>query len=268
MKRFGGGLWVAAAFIGAVAALPAHAQTISDDPLHGFCGAGTCIDNGTNTPISTLTNQFGFDISPGPQTGVLTLDFLVPDNTLNASSLSFSVSGTQGGANDTKVISSTAVSVFKVANVAADWKSGSLASFLGISASPNNPIGAYLPATQVLDPGATGFFVYQVVVPGDTVGSLTNQTKLVNPSNPSNGNCSPAGSCGPLLTITASLATGSYAVGFLDTGGGNIVATANSGALLVTNGHPAPHFVPEPGAWTLLVPGLLGLAALRRRRRA
>jgi hypothetical protein len=41
------------------------------------------------------------------------------------------------------------------------WTTGTLADFLGITASPDNPIGAFLPATQALDPGATGFFVYQ-----------------------------------------------------------------------------------------------------------
>jgi hypothetical protein len=36
-----------------------------------------------------------------------------------------------------------------------------LDAFLGISASPQNPLGAFLPATQALDPGATGFNVFQ-----------------------------------------------------------------------------------------------------------
>jgi hypothetical protein len=53
-----------------------------DDPLHGFCngtGTGICSDNQTNTPLGNSTT-FGFSISPGPQTGDLLLDILVPNN--------------------------------------------------------------------------------------------------------------------------------------------------------------------------------------------
>src|SRR5215472_14510661 len=43
------------------------------DPLHGYCaGVGQCVDNGTNSPTSTNPpSNFGFTISPGPQTGDL-----------------------------------------------------------------------------------------------------------------------------------------------------------------------------------------------------
>jgi hypothetical protein len=37
------------------------------------------------------------------------------------------------------------------------WTSYDLDAYLGISASPNNPIGAYLPSTIAVDPGATSF---------------------------------------------------------------------------------------------------------------
>src|SRR6478735_274509 len=59
-------------------ALIARADTI-DDPLHGHCLAG-CIDNGTNTPIIGPTNGFYFQASPGPQTGLMLVDVLVPNN--------------------------------------------------------------------------------------------------------------------------------------------------------------------------------------------
>ncbi|MBV9724112.1 MAG: hypothetical protein JO299_02960 [Gammaproteobacteria bacterium] len=35
------------------------------------------------------------------------------------------------------------------------WTSGQLDSYPTIKASPTNPIGAFLPSTQKLDPGAT-----------------------------------------------------------------------------------------------------------------
>ena len=78
----------------------------------------------------------------------------------------------------------------------------SLDTYLGITAAPTNPIGAYLPSTQILDPGATGFFVYQV-----DLG--TNQLQ----DNPS-----PL--LGPLLSISSGLPLASYIVGFLNVGAG------------------------------------------------
>jgi hypothetical protein len=59
----------------------ARAETVPliDDPLHGHCLAG-CIDNGTNTPIIGPTNGFYFQASPGPQTGILVIDILVPNS--------------------------------------------------------------------------------------------------------------------------------------------------------------------------------------------
>ena len=56
----------------------AQADTI-DDPLHGHCLAG-CSSNGTNTPIIGPTNGLYFQASPGPQTGIVLVDILVPDS--------------------------------------------------------------------------------------------------------------------------------------------------------------------------------------------
>ena len=134
------------------------------------------------------------------------------------------------------------------------WTSGTLASYVGLSASPNNPIGAYLPATQVLDAGATGYFVYQADL---------GTNKLID-----NGSCQSAATCGPLLSLSASLTDGAYAVGFLNNPtSGNIIATANSGALFF-NGTSTTVKIPEPPVVTLFATALLGLGFLRRRRRA
>ena len=204
---------------------------IIDDPLHGFCTG--CNDNGTVTPIPTNPpSNFTFTASPGPQTGEMFLDILVPNVGTAPTSLTATVSGSPN------------VTAGRVDTV---FNSGTLQGFLAAngfpslsSASPNNPIGAF--------PGSTtGFFVFQADLGTQTLG---------NPSN------SPAG---PNLGIVQTLALGSSIVGFLNTNvtGGSqngVIATAPSGQL----------FVPGPVVGAGL-PGLLAacgsLLVLARRRR-
>ena len=216
---------LAMAFAAALLVPAAHADT-----LHGFCsGAGQCVDNGTNSPTSTNSPaNFGFTGSPGG-TGGFALVFLVPNNEdAVPSALSFGVTGTFSGT--TTFFSSPA------------WSSGFLASYLGISgASPANPIGAYLPSTQTLDPGATGFFAYYL----EGLATVTT-------------------SSGPTFNLSSgTLPLASYIVGFIATDEGDIGATANSGAIFET-GKP-PTSTPEPSTSVLLGFGLLGLVGLRRR---
>jgi hypothetical protein len=228
--------WSYAALAASLYAAAPVSAALLDDPLHGYCsGALQCVDNGTNSPTTNNPpTNFGFTISPGPNTGDLRIDILVPNN--ESSPSSFSLTGTFSGT--ATLFSATA------------WTSGQLDTYLGISASPTNPIGAYLPSTQGLDPGATGFFVYQV-----DLGTAT----LQDASNP---NVSPLENIGVLPLA-------SYIVGFLNIGetAPDWVATANSGAIFVTTGGGGGNFIPEPASLVLLGAAALAAAGLSRRRR-
>jgi hypothetical protein len=240
MKKLALSAVALAAFVYATAPASAQTTTVLEDPLHGFCAAG-CVDNGTNTPItSNPPVNWGFTVSPKDQTGDLILDILVPNtapvNPLNTVTVTGSTLPV-GGINFS-LVSTTA------------WTSGFLDTYLGISASPSNPIGAYLPSTQVFLPGATGFFVLQADL----------GTQALN---------GPSGPFSPTFSLNRG-AQGMYIVGFLNTVDG-IIATANSGALFETGSgntiNPVAA-VPEPATWGMMLLGFIGLAfAFRNRRR-
>lgn len=236
----------------ALLSAPAFAGVVPGevDPLHGFCYGATpaCTDNNTNTPTSTNPPNFGFFVSPAAQTGDLRIDVLVPNNeVLLPALLSFLVTGTQGGAANNQALSGTATLFSLTA-----WTSGRLDNYLGFNGQPNNNINAFLPSTQGLDPGATGFYVYDVDL--GTNQLLKNADKLL----------------GPLLNISGDLPLASYIVGFLDTGNNcdpSCIATASSGAIFETSA-PRVSQVPLPASLVLLGTGLLGLGTLSRRRRS
>jgi hypothetical protein len=236
---------------GAVVALwslAASADPILDDPLHAFCwGTSTCSDNGTVTPTTSNPPQFGFSISPGPQTGDFVVDILLPNN--YALPAGYSITGTQGGAANNSALSATATLI-------GTWTSGALGDFLGIpkaEVSPTNPLDNWLSYTQAHgDAGASGYYVFQA-----DLG--TNQLML----NPDELN-------GPLLNIGSSLGVGTVITGFLNTGTVDVpnwVATASSGGLFIGGGGSTPPTsVPEPGALALFAAGLGAMAFVYRRK--
>ena len=193
----------------------------------------TCTDNGTNTPTGVNPPQFAFAASGGAATGTLCLiDILVPDNA--AAPGPFTITGALSGT--ASLFSST------------PWTSGQLDSYLGISASPTNPIGAYLPSTQTFQPSATGFFVFTA-----DLGSTT----LLGTSGVGG-----TGQNAYLMQLGQGLAQGSYVVGFLEQSGA-YGATANSGAIFEDG-----RAVPEPATWAMMLLGFGGIGmAMRRGRR-
>ena len=104
MGWFGKKISVAAALAGTSLALPAQAQTITDDPLQGFCvqAAPLCQDGGAPLTKMTGANSFGFDSKTQTTTGTYFVDFLIPDD---KGLQTITVSATQTGYANTRYTS-------------------------------------------------------------------------------------------------------------------------------------------------------------------
>ena len=218
-------LHVAAFVIGVGVASFVMGQTASADTLHGYCWgtSNSCSDNSTNTPELLNPPQFGFHGSGGTESGDLWYIFLLPTSVSDPASIGV-----------TGAVAGTASRL----NGGTPWTSGQLDAYLGISASPANPIGAY-------GAGGSSYEVYKFDLGTQTV----------------------TGTSGPQETTSISLPTDAYILAFLNVGG-SWSATANSGAILET-GSPTtttPSPVPEPTTLALFGTGIAGVAMAMRRR--
>jgi PEP-CTERM motif len=215
------------------------------DPLHG-CFIGTsCSEsniNGTNvTPTTTNpVPTFTFTDSPGPITGDLLIEILIPDNTPGAASLAFAIGGTQAGPTDTSTIAPVSSSL------KGHWSTGTLEGFLGLNAQPTNPLSSFLTATQFVDSSAGGYYVFQVDLGTNELQKTNNPTV---PIFSLSGNPVPAGS-----VLTA-----------YESNGSSYIATASSGGLFEQSGPPASA-VPEPSSILLLAAVAASAVAILRRR--
>ena len=150
------------------------------DTLNGFCS--DCVGN---SPAAGPLSDFGFWNAGRDNSGTYFIDILTPDNGVSSAPPGpYTITG--GASGTAALFSSTA------------WTSGTLDGYLGIRASPSNPLSAWLHATQSLDPKAMGYWVFQANLGLIALGTSSGT--------------------GPLLNLNSTLPQGSVVVAFLENG--------------------------------------------------
>lgn len=214
--------------------------------MHGYCVSPySCSDNGSITPIGASSPDFGFKASPNSGTvDDFDLVVLIPNSVAGAFAETITVTGSHTGVT-------IPVTLTLVSNTA--WTSGQLDSYLGISGSPSNPIGAFQPLTATYQPAATGYAVYK----GD-FGQVTFGTH----SDPRFSTLFDF----PLGTVITAY-SGKKSCDWVKINhvktlvcSESWTATANSGALMITTN------CPEPASLSLIGAGIVGLGFLRRKK--
>jgi PEP-CTERM motif len=206
----------------------------SADTLHGYCvtPAAPCTDNGTITPTNNDPPFFAFRFAGNASksgSGDFVLFALVPDD----QNVGFTLDGTN----------TTVASVTGALASPTEWNSGFLSAFLTSPTFPHNshPLGAYLPSTQAVDPGAKGYFVYAF-----DFGAFNYKTTP-----------DPQFTNGGVPQGTVFFAT------LVDANGNVTVDTPNSASILEAG---SPSSVPEPGTLLMFGSGIIGFAGILRRK--
>jgi hypothetical protein len=221
----------------------ATADTL-DDPLHGIVcsGAGTGCTNTDNNSFAPLTTtNWGFQISPGPATGNLTLVFGIPTNEINPATFNLPSLTDNGGSIADTVFSRTSFYT---------TSSPDLSLFLGLgNFSPTDNFSNLSAGTAASDPTFNGdFLIFTATLTGVTLDA-NGATTLAND-----------------FMFGSNAPAGSFITGLFTDANGNI-GTAASGHLVVQPLAVTP--TPLPGSVWNGVSGLalFGLAMLAMNRR-
>ena len=200
------------------------------DTLHLSCLG--CVDNGSYQNLAESSFQV-YDAGGKTATGNFYLLALVPNN--EAAGYKTSIKGTFG--STTSQVSGQDIGAFAPTKTNSNPQ---LSTVFKLEPANGHPLGAYLPYTDLLDPGATGYEVYEYSFGTETLGT---PTFLLGTGTPK----------GTMFTAT------------IVEKNNTVIATPNSQTLR----YDAPLSpTPEPGYYGALFALSFGLVFVARRPRA